>query len=168
MRHFIHLSSVCYGNTSCLRRKRVKLLEMTHKTDGKQMQLGKQCMDSNQWQICSSAPPSNIYEHVIFIKESKDHCHYLLKLLFCLGGGGGGGDTLKILHEDLFHMAVHSDHVCQDPKRKNTKKHHKCTLKYLSICYHWTPYNAHPRHCICIICCTSHNYLLLNQSAVNL
>ncbi len=22
------------------------------------------------------------------------------------------------------------------------------------ICYHWIPYNAHPRHCICIICCT--------------
>ncbi len=34
------------------------------------------------------------------------------------------------------------------------------------ICYHWTPYNAHPRHCICIICCTFAQ--LLNQSAVNL
>lgn len=103
-------------NTFCLHRKRVKLLEMTDKTNDKQMQLGKQCMDSNQWQICSSASLSNIYEHVIFIKESKDYCHYLLKLLFCFGGGAK--NTLTILYEGLFHMAT-------SVKIQNTKNHHK-------------------------------------------
>ncbi len=31
---------------------------------------------------------------------------------------------------------------------------HAHTALTQPICYHWTPYNAHPRHCIWIICCT--------------
>ncbi len=31
---------------------------------------------------------------------------------------------------------------------------HAHTAIIQPICYHWTPYNAHPQHCICIICCT--------------
>ncbi len=31
---------------------------------------------------------------------------------------------------------------------------HAHTAIIQPICYHWITYNAHPRHCICIICCT--------------
>ncbi len=31
---------------------------------------------------------------------------------------------------------------------------HAHTALTQPICYHWTPYDAHPRHCTCIICCT--------------
>ncbi len=55
----------------------------------------------------------------------------------------------------LTHHAMH----CTLPPFTGLHAH---TAIIQPICYHWITYNAHPRHCIRIIRCTLHNYLLHN------
>ncbi len=64
--------------------------------------------------------------------------------------------AIRLMKSELIHPTSHShSHImpCAALYRRSTGLHAHTAITQ-PICYHWIPYNAHPRHCICIICCT--------------
>lgn len=147
---FRHLSSVCYGNTFCPHRKKLKLLEMTHKTDGKQMQLEKQCMPSYQ-QICSSAPPVIFMSYVMCLIEKLRMTVIICSSCFVIFVGHK--NTIKWPYGDF--MAVHSDHVCQASKRQKHHKMHPMTIFDILWSTQWLYKTSQASHTVTKSVCSS-------------
>ncbi len=67
--------------------------------------------------------------------------------LFPSGYQANEQSQITHLHHTPTHTTCHALHFTH----RSTGLHAHTAL---ITTYHWTPYNAHPRHCICIICCT--------------